>query len=243
MERWHSATGQRFSMRSYQGAPGAEEAELVRMAAEQLTIAGARLAVGYSEKIFKPIFLNYGRVRGTSCFAALIDGGAGDCKAGYLGESFVLECTALGLGTCWLGGSYKKELVREFIPLEEGERIRCVIAVGQPGESYAGRPRKSLSKLTGLSQEQLQALPDWQQSALSCARLAPSAVNGQPWRFGAEGDSLLVERVGTNFGYAELDCGIAMLHLELGAAHADVFGNWEIEGARAWFRPCAKEDL
>lgn len=49
---------------------------------------------------------------------------------GYIGEAFVLECTARGIATCWLGASYKKSKVREFVDLKEDETLACIIAFG-----------------------------------------------------------------------------------------------------------------
>lgn len=49
---------------------------------------------------------------------------------GYIGEAFVLECTARGIATCWLGASYKKSKVREFVDIKEDETLACIIAFG-----------------------------------------------------------------------------------------------------------------
>ena len=156
---------------------------------------------------------------------------------GYMGEAFILECTALGLGTCWLGVSYNKGALKKLIRLEEGEELVCAASIGIPAESYIGRPRMDLTKLTTLTEEQLQALPAWQQQALACARIAPSAVNAQPWRFLVAGEEITVKRAGSNFGYAALDCGIAMLHIELGASHGGVSGEWKQCEGNATFCP------
>ena len=237
MERWYSAVGQRFAVRKYAGAPGSEELQALEQVAKTLTGKGVRIALCQNDRIFSPIFLGYGKVKGTNCFGAMIR--KEDSPAylqGYLGEAFALECTALGLGTCWLA-NYNKKAAQAVVPLEEGEALGCIIAVGQPGEAYAARPRKTLDRLTGLSQEALQDLPEWQQRALECARMAPSAVNGQPWRFLPEEDAIRVVNTSNNYGHGKLDCGIAMLHIELGAAHCGVAGDWRFEGEDAVFVP------
>lgn len=242
MERWHSATQARFSARRYRAEPEKEEIEALTEAADRMGGRGVRIALGESGGIFKPMFLWYGRITGTSRFAAFIAGPkASPHSIGYFGEAFILEATALGLGTCWVGGTYQKRLARTLVPLQEGERIVAVTPLGIAGESYVGRPRKSLEELTGLSQEQLQSLSDWQQSALSCARLAPSAVNRQPWRFlpGEKGIELI--QTGNNFGYGGVDLGIAMLHIELGAAHCSVSGTWREKDGSALFMPDGQE--
>ncbi len=235
MERWYSASGQRFSMRSYAGAPDAEEMAALEKAADFLSGSTVRIVLCREEKVFKPILFGSGKVKGTDCFAVVVQRGEEMTRCGYIGESFILECTALGLGTCWLGATYKKSAAIRLAELEKNESVACIISVGKPGESYVGRPRKSLCDLTGLSQEALVNLPEWQQHALSCARLAPSAVNGQPWRFIVDGEELGIRRTGVNFGFSKLDQGIAMLHMELGASHASVAGRWRQEGDTAIF--------
>ena len=229
MERWYLFTGQRCSIRKYQSSPSSRDIfELLRIA-EQLSTDEFRIVIKKNKSVFVPIFLNYGKVSGTGLYAAFV---AKKCTPdyiiGYLGEAFVLECCAMGFGTCWLGGSFKKGLVQSEIELHYDEYISCITPIGIPNERYIGRPRKPLDKLTGLTQEQLQSLPEWQVFALDCARLAPSALNCQPWRFMIDGDNITVECISNNYGFGKLDCGIAMLHIELGAAHGGVFGEWTV---------------
>ena len=241
MERWHSAVQARFSVRRYDGPPGAEELTALAQAAERIGGQGVRILLGQGEDIFRPLFLNYGRITGATHFVAFVAGPeAQDHTLGYMGEAFILEATALGLGTCWVGGSFRKSHTASLLPLEAGERIVAITPMGVPGETYVGRPRKSLEALTGLDQEALQALPEWQQSALSCARLAPSAVNRQPWRFQPEGRGIRIIKTSGNFGFGGVDLGIAMLHMELGAAHCSVSGQWQEMGDQPLFVPEAE---
>ena len=75
-----------------------------------------------------------------------------------------------------------------------------------------------------------QACPLWAKEALEAARLAPSAANRQPWRFLLTENSITITVDGlrdTHGVSKRLDCGIAMLHIELGARHAGVEGRWE----------------
>lgn len=238
MERWHSATQARFSVRRYQAEPGEEELAALEEAAARISGRGVRILLGTDARLFKPMFLWYGKIAGTKRFAAFVaKADASPHSLGYMGEAFILEATALGIGTCWVGASYHKRLAQSLVPLEEGERIVAVTPLGVAAESYMGRPRKSLEELTDLSQEALQALPEWQQSALSCARLAPSAVNRQPWRFLPGEKGIEVIQTGSNFGYGGVDLGIAMLHIELGAAHGGVSGTWQETDGSALFVP------
>ncbi|MFA5605548.1 MAG: nitroreductase family protein, partial [Dehalococcoidales bacterium] len=93
-----------------------------------------------------------------------------------------------------------------------------------------GRTHKRLpveKLVTGLSYEQS---PEWIKDAIEAARLAPSAVNRQPWGFNIEEDGItvFVRSGGTDFNISyRLDCGIAMLHIEVAALNAGIGGKWE----------------
>ena len=71
--------------------------------------------------------------------------------------------------------------------------------------------------------------PAWAVEGVEAARLAPSALNRQPWRFELEAGAVVL-RVDhprdTHRIPKRLDCGIAMLHFELGARAAGAPGTW-----------------
>ena len=56
---------------------------------------------------------------------------------GYLLESIILAATAMGLGTCWLGGSFTRSEFAGAIDAQPGETVPAVVAVGYP----AGKTR------------------------------------------------------------------------------------------------------
>lgn len=226
MERWYSATGQRFSVRKYSGRPSADELDTLKSTAQLLSTKGVRVALGEGKEVFSSNLFTYGRFSGAECFAAFISCGAKDSTVGYMGEAFILEATALGLGTCWIG-MCNKRAVSEKVNLGENDKLCCITPLGVSAEEYVGRPRKSLDKLTGLDRQTLIDLPEWQQRALECARLAPSAMNRQGLNYTIEENNIVVEKTGKNFGYGDVDMGIAMLHVELGASHCGVLGDWE----------------
>jgi hypothetical protein len=67
-------------------------------------------------------------------------------------------------------------------------------------------------------------------TALEAARLSPSANNRQPWRFRVGDRSFTVFTDSDKKEWKlsrRLDCGIAMLHFELGARTAGLAGEWE----------------
>jgi len=152
---------------------------------------------------------------------------------GYLGEGVILEATSLGLNTCWVGGFYRPEEVMKQIDLEEGERVLGVTPIGyskvetdRVGVSTKPYRRQSLDKLIVNGK----VSNEWTKTALEAARIAPSAGNRQPWRFHVTDDSITVSTDSNRKDFhvsRRLDCGISMLHIELGALVSGVRGSWE----------------
>lgn len=243
MDNWYEAIKNRVSIRKYSGDPDKNEFVKLKQAASFLSTDEVRIVVGRKEGIFNPII---GRtISGTDTYAAIIAKyGDNEYMVGSVGEAFVLECTSLGFGTCWLGLSYNKATAAACIKHDpEVETIRCLISIGHYDESpeqkrarKKKRTRKTIYNLTGIEDEAFKKLPDWQRTAIECARLAPSARNAQPWEFDIMSDSIQVACVSRNFGYGAVDCGIAMLHIEVGAAHCGVYGDWDISDRLPLFK-------
>ncbi len=115
---------------------------------------------------------------------------------GYLMEQIILYATDLGLGTCWLGGSFNKSNFSARISAQEAERVPAVTAIGYAAEKprligrlirrQAGSDhRKPWEDLFFLGQF---GVPLPREAAgpyaipLDMVRLGPSASNKQPWR-------------------------------------------------------------
>jgi hypothetical protein len=204
--------------------------------------ARARLITESAETVFKGIIGSYGKVRGAPAFIAFV----GDMdhpfvqeEVGYTGEGIILEATALGLDTCWVGGFFRPDIAGSLAKVSNNERVLAVTPVGYRRESESwedksmtrfGRShnRLPLSRLArGLPREKW---PDWVDISLEAARLAPSAANRQPWGFDVQENSItvFVRTGGPEFSVSKrLDCGIAMLHLEVAAADCGRRGQWE----------------
>jgi nitroreductase len=185
----------------------------------------------------------YSNIKGAPAFLAFI-GDMSDPnvqeKMGYAGEAAVLEATSLGLGTCWVALTYNAKAVKSLVKLGQNEKLICVSPVGYTTKTrsfedtvYSGfganHERKPLAALVhGLAES---GWPDWAKAAVAAARLAPSAMNRQPWIFHIAKDSITVavKTRGMEFNVAKrLDCGIAMLHIELGALSKGTKGRWEL---------------
>jgi len=95
------------------------------------------------------------------------------------------------------------------------------------GRNRQRRPLKDL--VSGLEEKDW---PAWMKTALEAARLAPSAMNRQPWRFQVDKNSITVSADSalnpTMVVSKRLDCGIAMLHIEIGALTSGVRGSWDL---------------
>ena len=195
------------------------------------------------DKVFKGAIGPYGKIKGAPSFIAFI----GDMRSpnvqeeiGYIGEGIILEATTKQLSTCWVGGFFSPEVVSSIIDIGKEERILAVTPIGyatkrqsleeriMTGFGFTHR-RKSLSKLvTGIEQSQW---PAWIREALEAARLAPSAVNRQAWRFHVEPNSITVsvsQKVREYNISKRLCCGIAMLHIEVAALANGYQGEWEL---------------
>lgn len=197
----------------------------------------------------------YGFIRGASGFVIGVVGrGKRNLEdLGYCLEEIVLFATDLGLGTCWLGGTFTKSRFAQKIGLRREEMLPAVVAVGHiaPRRALVDRMvRRSARADNRLPWEQLfflerfgRALGPSEAGAyalpLEMVRLAPSASNKQPWRIvrDARGWHFFLQRTPTYsrsvrlFMGADLqrvDMGIAMSHFALTAAEVGLAGRWAV---------------
>jgi hypothetical protein len=244
-QRWHDALLRRRSRRLYEPRPIASQVFKSLAAAcddfRPFDTARAVLAEE-AEKVFKGIIGAYGKIRGAPLFIAF----TGDTrdphvheKIGYAGEGVILEATALGLGTCWVGKSFDQGVASSFLSIGEHERVFAVTPAGYAAQEISfeerfltgfGRThkRKPLDELvSGMLKTEW---PEWVRMSLLAARIAPSAVNRQPWRFLVESNSITVsvDDLRDSYGISKrLDCGIAMLHIDIASHVCGFAGKWE----------------
>lgn len=194
--------------------------------------------------VFTGIIASLGRITGVSTVAVFI----GDTSVpeymeavGYLGEGVILQATSLGLGTCWIAGTFNRNRTAARIKLGKNERVVAITSLGFSAEKEdAGhrlvrnlaksRKRKPLEDISGgLPPEKW---PPGCREALEAARLAPSALNRQPWFFEVNHGEITLSVQGVGSGYGSLkrlDCGIAMLHFEVAARVLGLKGHWELQ--------------
>ena len=82
---------------------------------------------------------NYGQFKGCKNYLMIIGPKGMDIEAGYYGERIVLKAQELGVNSCWVALTYKKNKAKGNI--EPGEKLYLVIALGY-GETN-GVPHKS----------------------------------------------------------------------------------------------------
>ncbi|MBE3575447.1 MAG: nitroreductase family protein [Firmicutes bacterium] len=249
--RLHAAIARRHAVRTYLERPlDLDHVRMIREAcrASASAASGARVVfvAARAERVFTGLVGSYGRIRGAQAFLAMIGDTAQphvEETVGYAGEYVILAATAAGVGSCWVSGTFSPDVVASLVDLSPGEKVFAVSPLGYPAEPSGterimkalarSATRKPVERLLTPESLSLASCPQWVKQALEAARLAPSALNRQPWRFtvSAEGIRVSVEREG---GQRRLDCGIAMLHLELGARAAGVQTKWRwLEGPLA----------
>lgn len=166
---------------------------------------------------------SYGMFSGVKSYFAL-SGKADDPllheKVGYFGEELVLEATRLGLGTCWVAGSYDKDSTA--IDLADDEILSCVISVGEikKNENLKEKVLSGIIKTKRKTPEQMsrnfEAAPDWFRKGMECVANAPSARNTQLIVFEYTPDEVISENTGS-WTSNRVDHGIAQYHFELGS--------------------------
>ena len=166
---------------------------------------------------------------------------------GYAFEKIILYATALGLGTCWLGGTFNRANFAKAVGLKENEIIPVVTPVG-----YAKEKRNFIDSLFVKSAGSVNR-KDWSElffdgsfgkplkretddkfaEVLDMVRIAPSARNKQPWRIVKNGGMFhfyLCRALGykETLGYdiQRLDIGIAMCHFEIMIQELGLTGKW-----------------
>lgn len=164
---------------------------------------------------------------------------------GYNFEKIVLYATQLGLGTCWMGGTFNRKDFESGLQINKDEFIPIITPVGYVKDKrtiidtlvrkMAGsKNRKPWSELfyDNTIEKSLLEIDEPYKIPLEMVRLAPSASNKQPWR-------IIKDKDGYNFylsrtkGYKMLnydiqmnDIGIAMCHFELVSYELQLGGKW-----------------
>ena len=247
-----AAMRRRVSTRSYTGhqvEPSLVEQLLKAVAAaDHVTPVPPRVevisGVDLARRVLTFVIGSYGLVQNAPHLLAGVlptESDAARVDLGYVLEQVVLEATRLGLGTCWVTGSYDARNAGDTVGLATGEVAAAVCTLGYPSETRLGRfhsqtirrfaggwRRKPLAEIVcserwGGSWRRESADPALV-SMLEHARIAPSATNRQPWRFIVRQDGIVLALVRPK----PIDAGIVMAHVALAAAALGQGGRWSL---------------
>ena len=126
------AIKQRHSVRSYQSKPLPQDviSQLQEKIDELNAVSGLNMQLVVNEKRAFAGINSYGAFHGVENYLVIAGQKSDDLdeRAGYYGEMFVLYAQILGLNTCWVGLTYRKQ--KERYALADDEKIACVITVG-----------------------------------------------------------------------------------------------------------------
>ena len=88
------------------------------------------------------------QIKGTDVYAVIIAKRGTPMEVeGFMGEALVLEATAMGLGTCWLGAGFYPDIINRNVDLQTDEAVHCVISIGKANLPAFAPKRKELEKL------------------------------------------------------------------------------------------------
>lgn len=168
---------------------------------------------------------------------------------GYILEKIILELTAKDFGTCWLGGTFNRKDYKTLLRTNEKEIIPAVTPVGYAANKKTIRERLGLKFTDGSTRYLFETLffedycnnplkydeKDPYMIALEMVRMAPSAVNKQPWRVIKQNNKyhFFINRSFLNFSkkvdLQKIDLGIALCHFHLTLQHFNKKGKWHIK--------------
>lgn len=165
-------------------------------------------------------------------------------NAGYVGEGICLKAQELGVNTCWITFKDSKTIIHKLnivtdkevvgiIALGYGKKLRKrTIGSVKTGGNYtqANMDRKKDSGAGRMPLQQIVYIDKWGNEAdvdvlidralydpLDYARMAPSTLNRQPWRFIINGAKIILavrDDEETDEYEEQIDAGIVMLYFE-----------------------------
>lgn len=248
---------QRHSVRSFQAKQPGER--ILTALRSEISYATSRdAAIHFQLKLnddapFKGFTASYGMFyNAVNYLACVVDTSYDDClqRAGYWAEMFALKAVNLGLGTCFVSGTFKAS--RIAAQMRVTWRLPFIVLFGYPEERETTFMARMMRKIAGSnirpSAEKVlgkDSLPfdtvreKWPEliTPLEAVACAPSAMNRHPVRIrinGATGDespSVTASLIKEN-SQSDIDLGIALANWEVAAG-----GEWEYGQRPEWLAP------
>lgn len=190
----------------------------------------------------------YGMIKGAKDFigATVKDGEFALEALGYSFEELILYITSLGIGTCWLGGSFNRGGFSKAMGVKETDIFPAITPIGYPVEKLT--MKDSLMRWVAKSDKR----KEWEELfyfenftttlnksvageyayPLEMLRLAPSAVNKQPWRVlfkdqvyhFYEAKSIKEDKI--EIDIQRVDLGIGFCHFHMAAVEKELKGKF-----------------
>lgn len=195
----------------------------------------------------------YGMISGAQEFIVGVSNKTEHYKSnfGYLFETIILKATDLGLGTCWLGGTFNRTVFSQKANCKEEEVVPAITPIGYPAKRRTREKiiRRMISAKTRKEWKDIFFQDNFDNELLSenlnsfitileMVRLGPSAGNRQPWR-------IVKEHHSNNFHFyvkypegklaasykpfVRIDLGIAVCHFDLTIQEFGIKGDWIFE--------------
>ena len=169
---------------------------------------------------------------------------------GYSFEKVVLFAQSLGIGTTWIAGTMNRNAFEKAMDLASDEVMPCVSPLGYPAKKMSIREtlmRKGIRADSRFAFEELFFDSSFDNplsldkagklsDALEAVRLAPSAVNKQPWRVViCEGAVHFFEKKSKGYvsedgwDLQKIDIGIALCHFDMVAEECGFDVSFEVK--------------
>ena len=175
----------------------------------------------------------YGVIKGANTFLCVTaEKTEGVMEAvGYNFEKLVLAATEMGLGTCWMAGTFNRNSFKNALEIGENEIFPIISPIGYEAEktSFMGNLFRTFSKAGSrkafgevfrngdFANEQTEDEAGEYAFPLEMVRLAPSAVNRQPWRVVMKDGNFHFYKENIAGGKVSLD--LQSLDVAIGACH------------------------
>lgn len=206
-----------------------------------------------NESPFKRGLGTYGVIKGANTYIGVVveKGPMALESLGYEMEELILYATELGLGTCWMGGTFNKSGFAKAMEVKKNEIFTIISPIGYKSEESRfidkifrkgnGDRRKDWFDLFYINDFYTPLDKDADLGrigeALENVRLAPSALNKQPWRIILEGKNIHFFKVGkksqsekdSHIDLSEVDMGIALAHFNLTCKEFGINGQFKRE--------------
>lgn len=181
---------------------------------------------------FNSLSKSYGMFKGVRSLIAL-KGKKADPnlkeKLGRYGELLVLEATKIGLGTCWVGGTFDHS--SDLVKVMENEELHCLITIGNIADEKSLKEKfiHKLSHVKSKSREDLYSsdspiLPQWFLQGMEAVLKAPSAKNSQKIKFEFKGGQVTAS-IEDSYVFDLIDLGIAKTHFSIATGGTFELGN------------------